>query len=508
MKVRKVLAVLVVFTLALTTIWANGSNERGAAQSSGGPLELSMTSRLLDPIPDMNNAYWKAYQEKANVKLNVEWIPDSDYTTKLNLKFASNDLSEVTTANLTTNPNNPSFLNAVKNGAFHDLTDILGDFSKYPNLKANVAPDAWIYSRVFGRNYGVPRNQNRVQGTIMMRTDLVEAVGQKMPATTKELLDVTEKIVKQNPGMLGIVSKQDLFLGESSGLSAAFGAVVPEYDSEGGLIHTKLNHGFTKFVAYLREAYARNLLSKEFSAMKANTATEHFQSGTAVVFLNESARWVYPFTMTLKEKTGNSQAAVNFVTPLEGEKGFYAVNLSPGIQDSFFINKKVPMEKVTQILDYFERTTSDDYYVLINYGVEGIHWNYNNKSEMVTTPQREKDMGSSSPWQVLPMKYNPYQKIDHPTAPQAFNTAQRKKYDEVGYETKGIMDPMKVITSTTWAQIWPRHQSTWATKCVQAVVGEISMAEFQSYVDSVNSDPQMKQAYKEFAAEYKVLMGK
>jgi putative aldouronate transport system substrate-binding protein len=43
---------------------------------------------------------------------------------------------------------------------------------------------------------------------------------------------------------------------------------------------------------------------------------------------------------------------------------------------------------------------------------------------------------------------------------------------------------------------------------VQAVVGEITMAEFQSYVDSINNDPQMKQAYKEFAVEYKTLMGK
>jgi putative aldouronate transport system substrate-binding protein len=508
MKIGKVLGVMSVFFLLASFTWANGAGDTKPAETapSTGPLEISMTCRLLDPVPDMNNAYWKAYQEKANVKLNVEWVPDGDYLNKLNLKFSSNDLTEVTTANLSTSPNNPAFINAVQNGAFWELTGFLDDFSKYPNLKNNVAPDAWTTTKVLGKNYGVPRNQNRVQGTPMIRVDLVKETGQQIPTTTSELLTVVENILKKYPQMIGILSKQDMFLGESSGISAAFGATKPEFNSEGGLIYTKLNKAYTtKYVAFMREAYRRGLLSKEFMSMRANTATEHFQSGNGVVFLNESGRWTWPFTQTLKTK-GFVNAEVNVMPPLEGEKGLYAVLLGTGVLDSFFISKKVPEQKVTRILDYFERVTTDDYYEIINFGVEGIHFNWVN-GERVVTPQRNKDMGASCPWQVLPMKYNPYQKVGSPSAPEAYNKQQVEQFDAMGWEKKGIMDPFQVVTSSKWAQIWPRYQSAWATKAVQATVGEISMADFDAYVNTINNDPDIKAAYREFGDQYRAMYG-
>ena len=58
---------LAVFVLVATVGFANGSGDKNSGTVlQNGMLPLSMTSRLSDPIPDMNNPYWKAYQEKAS----------------------------------------------------------------------------------------------------------------------------------------------------------------------------------------------------------------------------------------------------------------------------------------------------------------------------------------------------------------------------------------------------------------------------------------------------------
>jgi putative aldouronate transport system substrate-binding protein len=365
-----------------------------------------------------------------------------------------------------------------------------------------VAPDSWKTSRVLGRIYGVPQSVPRVQCAHIIRKDLVDKAGLKMPTTMNELLDVLEAVVKQNPNMIGIASKQDLFLQGNGGLAGAFDNVRIYNDADGGIVHPKLAPSFTDFIVWLREAYRRGLLSKEFAVMKPTQATELFQSGAAVLFLNESARWCYPFTQLLKQ-AGIPNGEAQLIPPLEGKPGFYSTAGGTGVVDSLFISKKVPQAKMLQILDYFERTTTDEYYELTTYGVEGVHWNKDAGGYRVATPQRDKDMGSSAPWQVLPLVYYPYMKLDSTAAPEAYNIAERKIFDDYGYEKKAITDTFSLLTSVKWAEVWPRYMQNWATKCAQAVVGDITIAEFQAYVDSINSNADVKAAYQEFAKMYK-----
>ncbi|GHV40404.1 putative ABC transporter peptide-binding protein YtcQ [Spirochaetia bacterium] len=500
MKTQKTLLVMAVLLIAMvSTVWAGGSKDNAAA--AGGALPIKMTVRLFDQVPDMNNAYWKAYQEKAGVKLDVTWVPDGDYRTKLNLILTSNDLPEVLVANNSNDLNNPGFITAVQNGAFWDLTDVLGDFSKYPNLKNNVAPDSWRTSRVLGRIYGVPQSVPRVQGAPIIRKDLVDKAGLKMPTTMDELLDVLEAIVKQNPNMIGIASKQDMFINANGGLSAAFDNVRIYKNAEGGIVHPKLAPAFTDFIVWLNKAYKRGLLSKEFAVMKPTQATELFQSGAAVLFINESARWCYPFTQLLKQ-AGIPNAEAQLIPPLEGKPGFYSTAGGTGVVDSMFISKKVPEAKMRQILDYFERTTTQEYYEITTYGFEGVHFNKDAGGYRVATPQRDKDMGSSAPWQVLPLTYYPYMKLDSTAAPEAYNIAERKIFDDYGYEKKAITDTFSLLTSAKWVQVWPRYEQTWAANCAKAVVGDITIAEFQAYVDSINNNADVKAAYQEFAKMY------
>ncbi len=504
MKKLSMAAVVAALAMVLSVGAAFAGATSEAAAAPGGPLELQMTVRLFDQVPDMTNSYWVEYQKRTNTKLDVTWIPDGDYATKLNLILASTDIPEVLIANPSNNWNSPPYLNAVKNGAFVDLTPLLGDFGKYPNLKNNVAPNAWVNGRTFGKIYGIPQNVPTVSSVPKIRKDLLDDLRLPLPTTMEEYAAVVKKVVDGNPGMIGIVSKQDMFVNSSGGLADSFGVTDPTYNPAGGLIFWKLTPQFADFVEWVRNAYTMGIFAKEFSVMKPTQATELYTSGKAVSFLNESMRWDYAFTEMLKKVKANADNQP--VPPLKGPKG-YAAKAGTGIVDQMFIGSKVPQAKVLRILDYFEKTTNEEFYTLTTYGVEGVHYNVVNGYKVVT-PLRDKELGSSAPWQVLPLMYYKYMKSDSTAAPEEYNIAHRKMVDSWGYFEKARTDPFDVATSQTWVTAWPKVIREWSSMCVKAAVSQISMAEFRAYVENLNKSPDFQKAYLEFAQSYKDIYGK
>jgi putative aldouronate transport system substrate-binding protein len=491
---------------------ATGSNNPSTAAVKNevkqeGPLELQMTLRLFDQVPNMENSYWKDFMKKTNTKLNIEWIPDGDYTTKLNLILASGNIPEVL---VVPNLKHPPVVNAVKNGAFWDLTPILGDFSKYPNLKKNSAPEAWMTSRIIGKNYAVPINRPQLSGGPKIRKDWLDKLGIPMPQTLDEYRSALKKIVDADidgngkKDTLGLVSKATLLNGTAGGFSDAFGVSKPTYNKETGLIYEMLTPQYGNLIAWLRELYKDGVLAKEFSVMKATQAVELFESGKAAALVNESFRWDYPFMTSIKKV--QPEAVVDTTPPLKGPDG-YAVRYSSGVDGAFLISKKVPEEKVKQILDFFEKTTTKEYYDFMSNGIEGTHYNKVN-GEVVLTEQHGKEVGSTSPRQPVPLFYDKMGKITTPTAPKEYNDTKVKQVESQGYFEKGLISPFSVIDSNTWVAIWPKYQQEWTSMAVKAIVAQISMDEYNAYVNSLNEKAEFKKAYQEFAQDYKDIYGK
>jgi putative aldouronate transport system substrate-binding protein len=140
-------------------------------------------------------------------------------------------------------------------------------------------------------------------------------------------------------------------------------------------------------------------------------------------------------------------------------------------------------------------------------GIEGRDYNVVNGSP-VLTPLHDKEVGSTNPWQPLPLYYDKYGKVVNPVAPKEYNDNKSKEIDSEGYFTKGAMNPFLVIHSDTWTQIWPKYTQEWESMAVKAVVGQISMDDYKAYVDKLNANPDFNKAYKEFAQSYKEFFGK
>jgi len=479
-----------------------GSNAQpgGDAGADAGeePLSIQMFAGLYNDMPDMNNAYWSEWQKRLNVKLDVEWVPDGDLNTKMDLLLASGDLPEVLASPTSTKP---TLISAIKNGAFWDLTPFLGDFSKYPNLRDNMAKDAYKYLSVDGKIYAVPRSRSRVDQGMRIRKDWLDALNIPEPTTLDEYAAALKKIVESDPDgngsidSLGLIGHGVIISDGDISFAAGFGATNPHFNDEGGLVYTRLNPGFTRTVEWFRQLYEDGVLPKEFAVMKKTQAEELYKTGRAAAYVR-SVWWDKEWEDSIK-KSGQPNAKIKQLL-LVGPDGDPAVDLSTGVSGGYYISKKVPEEKVWKLLDYFERTASEEITDFAYYGLEGIHHTVVD-GQKVLTEQGVKEVNTTSKGAGV-LAYAQWGKVVSASGSKEYNDAKIKeveKYDEVG-----IVEPFRYILSETWLKVWPKYETEWQTMVTKAIVGQISMDEYKAYVDKLNADPQMRTAYKEFADSY------
>lgn len=472
-----------------------------AAAAASDPKIQFMVPSFAD-VPDMNNEYWSKFQKDNKVQLDVEWIPSGDYDTKFDLVLASGNIPEVIVANSITRP---TLQNAVKQGAFWDLTPFLGDFSKYPNLKNNGYKDVWNYIKTDGKIYGVPRNRPHIDLSLKIRKDWLDKLNIPVPTTLDEYAAALKAIVNGDPdgngkkdtiGLIGQGNTGNFFADSDGSFLAAFGGLDPVYAKDGGLINKYLTPNYTNMVAYFRQMYADGILAKDFPTIKQTQAEEIFTTGRAASYGRNTWR-DYSFEQTIKKV--QPEANVISLPPMKGPGG-YSVQLSVPFSGAFYISKKVPEQKVKQILDFFERTTTQEQTDYNYYGIEGVDY------KMVDGQQQLTELGvkqvtANGTGAIFPLAYNNKMKVINPAAPKAYNDAKEKSV--AAYAQVGKIDPFSIINSNTWTSIWPKYQSDWQSMVVKAIVGQISMDEYKAYIDKLNGSADFQTAYKEFAADYK-----
>ena len=120
------------------------------SSSSSNSSEISIMAPVLTAqAPAADSQLQKAIESLSGKKLNVTWVPNSDYGDRTNVTLASNDIPKL----MVIQGKTPEFVRSAQAGAFWNLTDKL---DQYPNLTAKD-PDVQLNSSINGDVYGVFR---------------------------------------------------------------------------------------------------------------------------------------------------------------------------------------------------------------------------------------------------------------------------------------------------------------------------------------------------------------
>ena len=205
----------------------------------------------------------------------------------------------------------------------------------------------------------------------------------------------------------------------------------------------------------------------------------------------------------LQSQVGET-ASATMIPYLKGENGT-AGYWDLGYFGGLLISKKVPEENVEKILTFLDACCDPANYNLLNYGVEGYHWNYDDGGNVISTEEGTNEVTNSC-LQCFVTATNEWAKVDSKAADKAYNDETREQMSVLyDYGASELMDWWRVLQSTKWSSIWTEYQDEYNAMETRAVSGQISMDEFREYQKSLREMPEFQEAFQEFAAHYETL---
>lgn len=365
--VKKLMALLLAVLMVLPLI-ACHSNEETYKEGD----KLSFT--YLRPVwgaatytPD--GPYEKALEEAANVNIDVQIVPVTEYDAKAKLVISTKNFRDIIWA---LGPVDASWREIEDQGAFYPIEELL---ESHPAVKATVSDDIWEMMRnEDGHIYFLPNTtSSEIPFFMYYRKDWFDELGIEEPTTIGELEAALETIQTAKPDVIpmtvGLGASRWMF----KDVGTAFGAVMnswqPSPEDPNTLIPSFMTEGQKDYIFWLQDMYHRGLLDPDTDL---NPDTSHgknkFMTSRAACYPGG-----YPDMLELYAALQESDpdAEIGIMGPFTGPTGIQGgLRVNFPVDRGMYFNAKLSAEKIKAIFDFLEWTLTDGFN-LCYYGIEG-----------------------------------------------------------------------------------------------------------------------------------------
>lgn len=381
---KKLLFATTAFCLTVVAATGCARNEAGSgsdasSSAGGGPgdhaekikIEMMAASWTGGGWPDNNHPVIQYINEKFNVDLQIQWVPNANFAEKLNVVAASGKMPDAIRLD------SGMFLKWLNEGVFLDLEPYL---SQYPRLQNVSKPEEWALLNPQGKIYGIPIYET-AQNNVYVRADWLESLGIPMPNPDEFTIDKFYEIAKafttQDPDKNG---KDDTFgfsaLGNSLQLGdlqllAAFGLANGWKEENGKLIPMETQTDeWIRFLTFMRKAYEEGVLDKDFIT---NT---NFNTKYAEGKVGFAMDMHYQFSQQTNQQLQSITPNARFVelAPPIGPDGSRGTRTPTSGMLKLVLNKNIDEKKRQRMLEMFDWWVSPEGEDIIKNGIEGVHY--------------------------------------------------------------------------------------------------------------------------------------
>jgi len=309
----------------------------------------------------------KILEPAVGAKLDLQYISTSAYAEKMKMNMASGTPYDLCFTSAWLN----NYEAAARDGGLYDITDMVSD-----KLRAELSDDIWKGSEVDGRLYAVPNNQMMImQYAICFRKDLVEKYADKFDVSTvKTIKDIEPflEIIKNN--------EPDLYPYNNSFSTGPFteGIFKSPVSNTGVTIRLKtmeIVNGLEQPEVVEAENLIRSWFKKGYIRSDYASAGGDGGSGSADV---KQGKYAVKLE-TWKPGIEAMQTGIPYVyVPI----GRATKNPPTATMTAIGADSKHP-EKAMEVLEFFY--TNKEVYNLICYGIEGVHYTFNDEGKLTKT---------------------------------------------------------------------------------------------------------------------------
>ncbi|PYI53350.1 hypothetical protein [Paenibacillus flagellatus] len=353
-----------------------GSSTAPGDKSEKIKIEMMAASWTGGGWPDNNHPVIQYINQKFNVDLQIQWVPNANFAEKLNVVSASGKMPDAIRVD------SGMFLKWVNEGVFLDIQPYLSD---YPTLKNVAKPEEWALLNPKGKLYGIPIYET-AQNSLYVRADWMENLGLPLPKADEFTIDRFYEIAKafttQDPDKNG---KADTYgfsaLGNSLQLGnpqllAAFGIANGWKEENGKLVPMETQADeWVRFLTFMKKAYEEGVLDKDFIT-NTNFNTKYAQGKVGFAIDMH-----YQFSQQTNQQLQSIAPNGKFVelSPPIGANGMRGTRTPSSGMLKLVLSKDMDEKKRKRMLEMLDWWVSPEGEDIIKNGIEGVH--YQKKSD-------------------------------------------------------------------------------------------------------------------------------
>lgn len=381
--------------LAVLTLSACGGGKASSNKANKEDIKVNATGMpIVDKklemtlmAPGTGLAEWKdmptlnEYAKETNIYFKYTTPPLSDFSTKLNLAFASGDLPDIIYGAGSSNLTRAMEIDYGTQGLLLPLEDLIPKYA--PNLnkvleddpeikKSITAPDGHIYTlpTISAQDTSIwPRGPMWYNGAWMKKLGVTE-----VPKTTDEFYKLLIRFRDEDPNGTGkkdTIPLTDVKMESTRPwLLSAFGITTQGIEEiDGKIVYTPTTENYRAYLEYMHKLYDEKLLDQEVFSQ----ADEQKKAKG-----NDNRLGVFPdyFSFFTTGQTEEEAIENPMFGPLTSE--YSKEPIFPGSQKiqtgTFAITKENPSPEASiRWVDYFY---SEEGYTFLNQGPEGNLWEY------------------------------------------------------------------------------------------------------------------------------------
>lgn len=340
-----------------------------------GPVSALLQGDRM-PAPRERNPWIQQVEDHIGGELHITGIPAADYTDRLNVTIAGENLPDLVQFAGGT-PDLPEVLDAY----CVDLGEYLsGDrVQDYPALAA-LPDSAWTAGMVNGRLYGVAQPRSKSGQTWTLRTDLVEEMGLSFDDVTDgdDFIEFFREVTSPGDGRWAFGQDPHAWL--VPGLNEMLGGVNGWAVVDGEFLSDIETPEYEEALEFARQIWEAGLIHPDsFSA----PSIDWWAGGTIVFYRQAFEGWT-------RDKLNHPDNLISAVaTPDWHGDGTALKHLGPGHYAAFVALSKPEeesrIEELLWTLNVLAVPFGSSEYLDVNFGVEGEHYNLEGSDPVPTS---------------------------------------------------------------------------------------------------------------------------
>jgi len=345
----------------------NNSNNNAANDEDSATISLMLNLHTPE-VP--NDRLIKVLEEEANVKLDIDWVPDNNYEERLNTAFSTNSLPQVI---LVKTDQFIQFKEAIRDDQFWEIGPYLDEFENLSKLREDTLDNQKVDDKLYSVYMGRPLSRHG----IIYRKDWADALGLEAPTNTEEFFEMVKAFTENDPDdngkddTIGLTDREGL--GTFQTIADWFGVPNNWGEKDGELLPNFMFPEYKEALEFFKEIHGNGYMNQDAPVTSKTDQQDMIKDGTAGVYIG-SMQDVRPIYEDAKNINPNVEFDVhNYV---EGPDGEYRTRSIPGYGSLVMFPKSAieNEDELKVILGFYDYLMSPEGANILIWGLEGEHY--------------------------------------------------------------------------------------------------------------------------------------